>query len=287
VGLGGRLDSTNVVSPLLSVITSIGVDHADRLGSTLGEIATEKAGILKPTVPAIVSVRAPAATRAIAKRARAVAAGRVSWVDRDFGHEVVDDRLRVWCGPRALSGLGPSLAGAHQHAHAATVFACAQSLGPLGFEVSERAFRRGVARARWPGRLEWLKGAPRVLLDAAHNPDGARALAMYLQSLPAAPGPSVLLFGAMADKQVAAMLRALRPRVDALVLTAPPGARAADPATFRRRGDHVEAAPLRALALAEQLAGRRGRVVVAGSIFLVAAVRAKKLGLRQEPAIRL
>lgn len=269
VGLGGRLDATNVAQDVrATVITSIAMDHEAYLGTTIESIAREKAGILRRGVPAIVSVADARAMREIRKVARARGAKLVDVGDVDAETEL-------------------GLSGAHQRANAATARATLRVLRSTRLRISEAAIAEGFARVRWPGRLERIPGTPTLLFDAAHNPDGATALAAHLSTLPR-EGRRVLLFGVMADKDWPAMLRTLSPEIDERVYVAPALGRA-------EKLTHLDAfapgltAPSVAegLALARQRAGSRGLVIVAGSIFVLAEARADALGLPQEPAIAM
>jgi dihydrofolate synthase/folylpolyglutamate synthase len=257
VGLGGRLDATNVSEPLCSAIVSIGRDHEQYLGTTLASIAREKAGVLRPGRPAVIGAMPAAARRAIEKVARRLGARLV-------------DASRT---PRVLPpGLLP---GEHQSQNARVALRLLQEARRAGLRVDLRRAPRAFAKARWPGRLQWLRAAsPPLLLDGAHNPDGVRALARYLRGR----GPFTLVFGVMADKSVAAMARSLFPLARAVVLTRAPGSRAASPEAIARAAGvtasdaHLEPSVPRALRLAARLTPPGGFVVVAGSLYLVGDV---------------
>src|SRR5262245_61372150 len=283
VGMGGRLDATNAAEPLASAIVSLDYDHQDYLGETLPEIAREKAGVLRPRRATVLGPLPGPARRAIAARARAVGArlrdaeGGVRVRERFGALDVSTRRGRY-------PGLVP-LPGAHQRANLLVALRLLEEAKAAGLRFDLRRAARGLSETRWPGRLEWVEGDPPLLLDGAHNPSGARALGAYLEGR----GPFVLLFGAMADKDVRGMARELFPRAAAVVLTRPPGRRAASPRAIRRRAPrmgrllHDVAAPRRALALARRLARERGPrvpVVVAGSLYLVGAVKAVLAGER-------
>ncbi|HEX5660969.1 MAG TPA: cyanophycin synthetase [Polyangiales bacterium] len=261
VGLGGRLDATNVVTPLVSVICSIALDHTDWLGPTIAHIAREKAGILKPGVPAIVGTRDREALRVITARASRLRAP-AQLIDRDFAPQ-----------PRA------PLPGSFQADNYAVALAALRAL-PARFRA------KGMRRVRWPGRLELLPGAPDVLCDAAHNPHAAAALAEHLAGLKYAR--KVLMFGAMRDKQHDAMIALLRPHVDAIVFARAHTPRAEDATALAERygGEAFTSVP-RALVRARKLAGKRGLVIACGSIFLMTEVRAQVLGLRTDPLIAM
>ncbi|MDB4988318.1 MAG: Dihydrofolate synthase [Myxococcaceae bacterium] len=286
VGLGGRLDATNVVTPLVSVITSIALDHTNILGDTLALIAREKAGIIKPSVPVVVGERGAEARRVIKARATRVKAQLVA-IERDFDVEHTEAGHAVWLHQQRLEGLCVPLAGAFQADNLACAVAALLQLEGR-FAIDARTLRRGLARVRWPGRLELLEGTPAVLCDAAHNPHAAAALAAHLASTAGHYAKRVLLFGAMRDKQHAEMLALLRPRVDAVVFATAHTPRAESALALQALygGEAFETvAP--ALARARKLAGKRGLVVACGSIFVMAEVRALTLKIAADPLIAL
>ncbi|MGF1466876.1 MAG: bifunctional folylpolyglutamate synthase/dihydrofolate synthase [Sandaracinaceae bacterium] len=284
VGLGGRLDSTNVVRDrAVTIITRVHLDHQRFLGSSLDAIAREKAGILEAGVPAVVGRQEPEALAAIEEVARDVGAPLVRLGRELTMASAADGSMEVQWGDRRATALRPRLGGEHQRDNAALAVAALWALEERGLSVD---VGRGVHEAPWPGRLERIDGEPRVLLDGAHNPDGARALAAYLAAEP--PRRRVLLFAAMADKDWRAMLAPLRPHVASVVATEVGLARSEDPrrlaaaADGRAAEDHEEA-----FDAACRDAGPDGEVVVAGSLFLVAAVRARLLGVPQDPPIAM
>jgi dihydrofolate synthase/folylpolyglutamate synthase len=256
VGLGGRLDATNVISPAATAITSIGLDHERYLGRTLAEIACEKGGIIKPHVPVVVGPMPDEAADAIATIAR----------DRDA------PLVRAAIGPFASVPL--ALRGRHQADNAAVAATLLETLDARGIRVPPAAIGRGLTDTRWPGRLD-LRRMPdgrEALLDAAHNPDGAMALADFLRTSSFLHAP--LVFAAMRDKDVSGMLRALLPVVGALITTRPANARAADPVELASRGRR--AAPSLPITVTESVAAALSaawrlspRIVIAGSIFLL------------------
>lgn len=256
VGLGGRFDATNVVAPLVTAVSRIGLDHVQLLGDTLDAIAREKAGIFKSGVPAVVAAgQEPEALRALREEAE----------KRGAPFQVAD---AAWEGPVALRG-------PHQRQNAALAAAALRLLDRAGVEVGEAAVAAGIARARWPGRLEEVGG---VLLDGAHNPDGAAALAGSLEAL--YPGRAVeLVFGVLADKDHRGILAALAPRVRRLHLVAPDSPRARPPASYRDVAASLAPAVdehgscAEAIACARAAAGAGGLVAVAGSLYLVGEAR--------------
>ena len=255
VGLGGRFDATNAVVSRVAAVARIGLDHTQLLGDTVEQIAFEKAGIFKPGVPAVVyAAQPPGALETLRAEAR-----------RRGAHLVV--AAPDWAGPIAL-------AGPHQRANAAFAAAALAQLDAAGVPVPPEAVARGIATARWPGRLEELSG---VLLDGAHNPDGAAALAAALRALH--PGrPVELVFGVLSDKDHAGMLGALAGAVRRVHVVAPatPRARPAEEvrALARARGLEADVHGSVRDALACASAGGDALVCVAGSLYLVGEARA-------------
>jgi dihydrofolate synthase/folylpolyglutamate synthase len=276
VGMGGRLDATNIALPLASAIVHIDIDHEAYLGRTLAAIAAEKAGVLRPGRATVLGPLPPEARAAVALRAaeigaRLVDAGAdVSAHDRG---ETID--LRTPLGEYA--GLRP-LPGAHQRDNLIVAVRLLEEAHAAGLPIALDRASSGFASVRWPGRLELLPGDPPLLLDGAHNPSGARALAAYLGGR----GPFVLVFGVMADKDVREIADVLFPLAESVVLTKPKGGRAASPEEIVARAGPVAAKTHRAASLREalvrarRLTPRGGTVVVAGSLYLVGEVLALK-----------
>ena len=286
VGLGGRLDSTNIVTPEVSVITNISFEHQRILGDTLAKIAREKAGVLKPNVPCIVGARGRDVRRAIGARARSVGAP-LRWIDRDFESSWNGDSLLVRVGTQDWTDLRLGLRGDYQGDNAACAVATLAELEARGFEVSDQSVRKGLKRANWPGRLEWQRGKPAFLFDAAHNASGCETLARYLEQREF-PGRVVLLFGAMRDKDHRRMLAAFDGQVDRRVYASPGIYRSGRPESFAKiRKGTVGRSVRDAVARAKRAAGPNGLVVVAGSIFLVSQVRALVKNVRTDPPIAM
>jgi dihydrofolate synthase / folylpolyglutamate synthase len=286
VGLGGRLDATNVCDPVASAIVTIARDHEAQLGRSLAAIAREKAGVLRRGRACVLGALPAAARRAIETAARAAGA-RLRDAAREGGVRETDRGLEVATATRVHRGLRP-LPGAHQVGNLRVALALLEEAARAGIGVRWSRVSPAVARTRWPGRLQTLPGRPTVLLDGAHNPEGARALARHLSGGP----PFVLVFGAMADKDVAAMARRLFPLAARVVLTRVAQDRAASTRELARRAGalargavHAKA-PAAAMARARALAGRDGRIVVAGSLFLVGDVLALSARARRAPRRR-
>ncbi|MCC6621345.1 MAG: bifunctional folylpolyglutamate synthase/dihydrofolate synthase [Deltaproteobacteria bacterium] len=280
VGLGGRLDATNVAPAEVAVLTRIGLDHEPILGSTVTAIAREKVAIVKPRATVIMGA-SPRIWREVVGPWTAEHDALARRVGVDFLHSFVPGgfRYRGW-----TTKLGPvrlGLRGSHQGHNAALACAAAEALVDRGWRIGPVAIAEGLMRARHRGRLERLgpvDGWPAILVDGAHNPMGARALARHVPTfLP--ERPRVLLFGTNPDKDVARLLTTLAPVADAIVLTASRARPVADFAPYlavaRRLGErHVVAEPdaARALALARDLAGPEGGLLVTGSLYLIGDV---------------
>ncbi len=287
VGLGGRLDSTNVIRPVVSAITSIDFDHQQYLGSTLGEIAAEKAGIIKPGVPVIVGDVGPEAWDVIARvagdrGAELIRAGDGVDATRLVPGAAGDNLFRLRTPARDYGTVRLALRGAHQIANAIVAVRLLEALDARGVAVPPAAIVGGLERVSWPGRLEQrtLPGGRELILDAAHNPAGASALASYLTS--AGGTPPVLVFAAMRDKDARGMLNVLLPAVDRVIVTRAANSRSADPdalaaevrAISPSTGVDVVPSPVEALDAAWRISSR---VVVAGSIFLLGDIM-KEIG---------
>jgi dihydrofolate synthase / folylpolyglutamate synthase len=259
VGIGGRLDATNVLSPEVAVVTNVGADHLDVLGPTLADVAREKAGIFRRGRPALVGASGspPDATAVL----RAEAAG-------------VGARLTEVAPDARWDGVF-SLAGEHQRANAALAVAAARAMAALG----EETIAHGLSSTRWPGRLQRVvrPGAREWILDGAHNPDGARALAAWLDAEGLA-GRVDLLFGGMADKDLEGVFAPLAPRVVRVVFASPASPRAAAAGTLAERLGRKDARSAASVAEAVAHLDAAGPsappALAAGSLYLVGEVLA-------------
>lgn len=286
-GLGGRLDATTAVRPQVGAITRVALDHMHLLGESIEAIANEKAGIIKSGVPVVVGVRTPSAQRVILDRAARLQAP-VRLVDRDYFVEPHDTQsFSVRVGEREFSKLQLGLSGVHQFQNAGCAVATLLELESCTTLKVSAAIADGLRDARWPGRVEVVAQDPQIVLDAAHNTDGCRALADFVSDAKVT-GPRVLIFSSMRDKDFPGMLRTLSPVFDAIIYCPLEMRRAATYSMLNqvRKGERAPNLD-RALRLAKQRSGTDGMVVVAGSIFLVAAARAKLLNLRSDPQIRM
>ncbi len=286
VGLGGRLDATNVLMPEVSVITSLSLDHTYLLGDTLADIAREKAGIIKPGVPVVSAPQRAEAIRVIEEISKGRDAPLVE-IGRDWDYEPGLADLegqaftvrRIADGGSALDGeYWIPLLGRHQLENAVSAVAALDVLRRRGFQVSTGAVREGLGAVRWPGRLEILGQDPLVVVDCAHNPYSARMLRKALAEW--FPGRQwVLLFGASADKDVAGMLDALLPISEYVIVTRSDHPRAAAPIELADvvasvgGGAEVSVNVRKSLRRGLAMMDPGNGLLATGSIFLVADVR--------------
>jgi dihydrofolate synthase/folylpolyglutamate synthase len=271
VGLGGRLDATNVVTPELCVITPIDFDHEAFLGRSLEAIAGEKAGILKAGVAAVFARQRSEAAAVLDLRASQLSipvARTEAWAIDDLELDARGSRFLL-SGELDLPIVCP-LAGEHQVENAATAAVALTRLG-----ISEPEISAGIAQTRWPGRLERVSEDPEIIVDGAHNPAGARALAAYIARFYA--GRRVrLIYGAMRDKAIDEISGILFPHAQQVIVTAPRQARALDPESIRQVAEHhdLRTAPDLADALAMVKDATANDVIfITGSLFLVAEAR--------------
>jgi dihydrofolate synthase/folylpolyglutamate synthase len=280
-GLGGRLDATNVVDPIVTVITEIGHDHMNFLGNTLESIAAEKAGIMKTGVPCVAGTKR-SRVRGILEKAAAAKPCPIVFSRQSVG--ILNPRCNhegSWfdavCGDSRYEGLRLNLLGMHQIDNARTVLAALDLLRKRRFEISEKAVRDGFARIVWRARMELVRRDPLVLLDSGHNPDGIRMLARAIRSL-FHYNRFILVFGVLADKDYRSMLEAIAPLADEIILTRPHSERAADPESLALlrclKGRRVSVIPdiSRAWAAALRSARKRDLVCGTGSMYFVGEV---------------
>jgi len=283
VGLGGRLDATNIVAPQVAVITSIDFDHESFLGYSVAEIAWEKAGIIKPGVCVASSVERPEAREVIARRCKDLGA-RLVEVDAAWNVENAEASggcYRAAAVPRDSSArikLQPSLAGRFQIRNALAAATAARLLAECGFRITDDAIEHGIRTARWPGRLERLSEKPAVYLDGTHNPSGAKELLRFWTENFA--GHRILLvYGAMRDKAVDEIAGLLFPAADFVIFTQPLQPRAISANLLAEMTGHlakssiVVADPADALEHAIDIASPEDAIFATGSLYLVGDLR--------------
>ena len=303
-GMGGRLDATNVVTPLVSVITSVSMDHEAYLGNSLAEIAGEKAGIIKAGVPVVSGAVHPEAAPVIARVSREREAPLYT-LRQEFDYSVSPDNTWTWSGGGPfgnviLDGLRSSRASLVQPENDSLSLAVLQLLSAMGYSASEHDIRTGLAEVRWPGRMEFFdqqyiakasqEKPPihgkrlRYLLDGAHNPDGVKNLSDTLlrkfkyRRL-------IAVWGSMIDKDLSLTLGSIVPLVDDLVITQPEGERAAAPEQLLDYLDKDQQSKVRcvakvadALIAAQEAATEEDLILVGGSLYLIGEIRHLLLG---------
>ena len=283
VGLGGRLDATNIVEPEVAIITPIDFDHEDFLGHSIQEIAAEKAGIIKPGAWVVSASERPEARAVIARRCAEMDA-RLVEVDATARAEDVQSDGGSYSGLAAFTHsrkklvLAPRLPGRFQIRNALTAAVAARLLAERGFPLPYSALERGIATTNWPGRLERLATEPDLYLDGAHNPAGARELLKFWQENYS--GRRILLvYGAMRDKAVDEISGLLFPHATAVILTEPHQPRAISASQLAEMTSHdaqdtiVVRDPGEALESALERAGPQDAVFVTGSLYLVGELR--------------
>jgi dihydrofolate synthase/folylpolyglutamate synthase len=283
VGLGGRLDATNVLSPVVTIVTRIDFDHENFLGHSLREIATEKAGILKPSVPVVVAEQRGEVREVLLARARELRCPIVEPAQsfRVAGEFLVDGCVRARATEIA-SGvsfeMAPQLPGRFQLQNAMNAVAAARILSERGFTISDEAIVSGIAGAEWPGRLEKLQSGPDVYLDGAHNPSAARELSIFLEQN--FSGRKIwMLYGAMRDKAVDEVAGVLFHHAAEVIFTEPRTPRAISARQLAEIAGH-HAASFKVLPNAEEAldhalsrASADDAVFITGSLYLVGQLR--------------
>jgi dihydrofolate synthase / folylpolyglutamate synthase len=276
VGMGGRLDATNAASGIMSIITPISLDHSEYLGSTLAGIASEKAGVVKPGRPVVTSDQSAEALEEISRQCEKLASP-IYCSGKDFNGVWEDGGLSYWGLKYRLSGLIPGIAGRYQAGNAACAMAAAELLVEMGFHIQEMALRKGIEGAVWPGRMETVGSAPRILLDGAHNPAGGEALALALGDIQREK--LILVVGVMADKDAEGILMPLFPLVDRVYAVSPAIGRAlpsnllADFCLSRKVPCEDAGTVAAGLERARNVAGPSDLILVCGSLFTIGEAR--------------
>jgi dihydrofolate synthase/folylpolyglutamate synthase len=279
VGLGGRLDSTNVVDPLISIITNIAKDHEEYLGKSVFKIAREKAGIIKKGRPLITAVTQPQVLRLFSKVCQENGSPYLR-VGKEFRYDRTEDGDFDYEGPnRKLWSIHLNLKGFHQVINATTALGAMEVLEDLGYRVSTDAMVDGLREVDWPGRLEMVSSSPRVILDGAHNPAGALVLKESLEK-EFQYQHLILLIGIMKDKNIQSMLHLLAPLADHIILTKPHTDRATTPALLKKAlgqngkkaeiAEDLEEAIVRGLSLTQ----KEDLFCITGSLYTVGEARA-------------
>ncbi|BBB89772.1 MAG TPA: folylpolyglutamate synthase/dihydrofolate synthase family protein [Methylomusa anaerophila] len=279
VGLGGLLDSTNVIVPEVSVVTNVTLEHTDRCGGTVAEIATHKAGIIKEGIPVVTG--AGGAALDVITRTAVEKQAKVYTYGREFSnsyHGMMDGRQKISFQSSTLGNIDAqvNLLGFHQVDNSAMAIATALVLAQKDKRITFDAIQKGLRTVTWPGRFELVAGKPIIVIDGAHNPDGARVLRKNLDEV--FPGKNITFaLGILRDKDVTGIIRELIKPNDTVVTVQPLSYRAATPEEIAQviEAKHVEAAASidAGIERAKELAGPEGIVCVAGSLYLIGEAR--------------
>jgi dihydrofolate synthase/folylpolyglutamate synthase len=282
VGLGGAIDSTNVITPVVSVLTNIAMDHMDYLGNTIQEITAVKTGIIKSGIPVVTSARNPEALKIIEAACRekaaqlTVAGNQVTVEQKEFS--TAGQKFSIFTDSNRYEDLTLPLLGRHQITNAAGVVAVIEVLQQLGYTIPKEAVHSGLAKTDWPARLEIMRQKPTVLIDAAHNLDGVQSLKQAL--LDYFPSKKVtLVLGMLGDKERSKVVAELTPLAEAVVITKPNSPRAGDWELLadeaRRFTDKVTLIEniTEAVDAAMSMAGEEDLVCITGSFYMVAEAR--------------
>ncbi len=280
VGMGGRFDATNVVEPCVSVITTISGEHQKFLGESLSQIAYEKAGIVKTGVPVVCGVEETEAYETIQRRAEELKAPFLGVFERKgcFSIQKTEkEHSFVYRSEGEKYFFSPSLLGEHQGRNAAITIASCEQLSARWRKLKKNKIIEGIEKTKWEGRLEVVSREPFVIFDGAHNVEGALGLKKFIKDF--LPSPLILVFAVMRDKEIEKIADILFPLADSVILTQFPYFKAASPVDIESKTsgyqDRIikEPDPLNAFKLAIRQSGSGGCVVVAGSLFLVGAIK--------------
>jgi dihydrofolate synthase/folylpolyglutamate synthase len=280
VGMGGRFDATNVVDPLVTVITTISEEHQKFLGETLAQIAFEKAGIIRADVPVVCGVERKEAFLTIKKRAKELGAPFFAVFKRK-GCFIIRKRRRdyrfEYRSDEGKYRYSPSLPGEHQGKNAAVAIASSERLHENWRKLHKEKIIQAIETTRWEGRLEAISSSPLVLLDGAHNEEGALALRSYIRDF--IPSPIILVFASMRDKKIEKIADILFPLSRMVILTRFPFFKGALPEEIQERVSKfedrllLEADPMKALLMALKNAAPGECVLVTGSLYVVGEIK--------------
>jgi dihydrofolate synthase/folylpolyglutamate synthase len=279
VGMGGRLDATNVLQPMVSIITSISLEHQMYLGTSLKQIANEKAGIIKRATPLITGVRQPSVISVMRTRCKQLKA-RFYLAGTDIeGKKSGTARFNYKGFDRTLTGLSPSLIGDYQIRNATLALGAAELLCRSGINITEQSMRNGIQKARWPGRMERVGNAPTIVLDGAHNPEAWQAMKKSLRRYFSWKN-LYMIIGVMQDKDISRMIEILTPGAHTVIFCKPKIERAASPGMI---AEHISRRAAKtilwiddtvaALQAALQKASADDLICVTGSLFTVGEAR--------------
>jgi len=282
VGMGGRLDATNLVTPLLSIITNIGLDHTEFLGRTLPEIAAEKAGIIKPG-GTLITAEEKEDIRILFKNVCRKRGSDIFILGQSFNYSSLDTGLHGTSFDFSsnlidLKSINVPLRGSHQAKNASLALFAALKLSESGYKINEENIRRGLMDTTWRGRLEFFYYPRTILIDCAHNVPGILRLSEFLKTSTLKTNPVNFIYGTLFDKDYCEILKILRSMAKNIILSKPDHPRALHPKIIKERlfpednSVKVRVSPLKAFELTKDIAEKDGLICVTGSIFLVADI---------------
>ncbi len=272
VGMGGRLDATNVIKPLVGLITNISLEHQEYLGKTLRRIAEEKAGIIKDGMPLVTGVT-QRSVKDVIERAASSLKSTVYLMGREFRVKRHGDYINYYGLGLTLKDIELGLKGGFQSRNAGLALCALELLKDHGLNINEEAIYRGLKKATWPGRYHFISERPKILLDGAHNPDAMRKLAMAVKGL--SFQRLILVIGIMGDKEIDRILRTIVPMSDSVIFTRPKYYRAAPPEKLSEIGSNLakESYVIDELAdaikKAKEMAMEQDLILITGSLFTV------------------
>ena len=273
-GLGGRLDSTNVIEPLVSIITNVDFDHMEQLGSHIEQIAAEKAGIIKKGIPVVTACEG-SAREVIEGRARELK-NQTYILGQDFSYVKIADRTLVYKGiKKDLPDVVVNLDGDHQLVNCALSLCAIEVLSSLGVFVSDDRIYHALSHLKWPGRLERVRENPLVLLDAAHNPQGMHVISQFMNTH-FLDKKKILVFGAMKDKEYDKMLDEIVPAMNTVIFTKPNIERAISPQEIKSsvKNAVITGNTRDALERAKIMAHKEDLILVTGSFYTIGEAKA-------------
>lgn len=280
-GLGGRLDATNIISPLVSIITPISLDHMDYLGDKIEEVAAEKGGIIKEGTTVIIAKQGNESLKVLQQIAKDNNAEGFLF-GRDFSIANLSANGFDYCGlKRRIKGIEVSMYGDYQKDNASLALACIERLAVYGYKVNDALLMSGIKDTFWPGRFEIISDDPEIILDGAHNPAAAKELAKSLKTR-FNGGRGIFVLGFMGDKEIEAILAEFAPLASNIILTKPAGDRAFDPAAAAPeisnslKCSKVTVIPDMKEAIDEgiMLAKEKSFIIITGSLYMVGEARA-------------
>jgi dihydrofolate synthase / folylpolyglutamate synthase len=274
VGLGGRLDSTNVIEPLISIVTNVSYDHMEQLGENISDITKEKAGIIKGNTPVITAAQGVSAQ--IIEATAESFNSPVYRLHRDFFYDKTGDQMMSYRGiGKNINNISINLMGDHQFDNGAISLCAAEVLSSSGFNIDDDSLHKGLSCIKWQGRLEVVKENPTIILDGAHNADSAHVLAEFFKSH-YRDKKKILIFGVMKDKDYRKIIEKIVPFTDTVILTRPATERALLPSEMEGyvKNPFITEDVRSALIKAKTVADKNSLILITGSFYTIGEAKA-------------